>query len=100
MDAANAALTAAIRSANPDRINTASSATKTAAVAAVGTATTGTKVVPASATAGIDITVGSGTDFSNLTPANPTFVLHGEIAPSKQVNWTRNSGTCAAAGMC
>ncbi|MFQ2701516.1 prepilin-type N-terminal cleavage/methylation domain-containing protein [Aeromonas caviae] len=100
VDAANAALTAAIRSANPDRINTASSATKTAAVAAVGTATTGTKVVPASATAGIDITVGSGTDFNNLTPANPTFVLHGEIAPSKQVNWTRNSGTCAAAGMC
>ncbi|WP_419178236.1 prepilin-type N-terminal cleavage/methylation domain-containing protein [Aeromonas caviae] len=102
VDAANAALAAAIRSANPDRINTASSATKTAAVAAVGTATTGTKVVPASATAGIDITVGSGTDFATLAVGgvNPNFILHGEIAPSKQVNWTRNSGTCAAAGMC
>ena len=103
VDAATAALKAAIADANPSRIDTSDTATLAAASAASGTAgaTDGSiPVAPASADAGIDITITSGTDFDNLDVPNPTFVLHGEIAPSKQVNWTRNSGTCAAAGMC
>ncbi|WP_429171859.1 prepilin-type N-terminal cleavage/methylation domain-containing protein [Aeromonas rivipollensis] len=103
VDAAISALKAAIANANPSRIDTSDTVTLAAASGATGTdgATDGSiPVAPANANAGIDIVVTSGTDFDSLDIPNPTFVLHGEIAPSKQVNWTRNSGTCAAAGMC
>ena len=95
VDAAASALASALAGSNTTRINVSSADTT-----AVASGATGTNPAPATANAGVDITVVSGDDFNNLTPANPTFVLHGEIAPSKQVNWTRNSGTCAAAGMC
>ncbi|MNQ91554.1 Fimbrial protein precursor [compost metagenome] len=101
VDAAQAALAAAIVSANLARVDTASAATSAIPSGASGTAgaTDGTiPVAPASADAGIDIIVTSGTDFDDL--GNPTFVLHGEIAPSKQVNWVRNTGSCVAASMC
>ena len=103
VDAANAALKAAIQSANPARVNTSATVTLAAASGANGTAgaTDGRiPVAPANANAGIDITVTSGTDFGSLTPSNPTFVMHGEIAASKQVNWRKDTGTCAKAGMC
>jgi len=100
--AATNALAQAIAGSNALRISSAATTTATAA-ASVGPANTPPLPAAATATAGIDITVLSGTEFDSVADAagvNPTFVLHGEIAPSKQVNWTRNSGTCAAAGMC
>ncbi|MCV3287385.1 prepilin-type N-terminal cleavage/methylation domain-containing protein [Aeromonas media] len=105
VDAAQAALTAAIADANLARIDTAAANTVATAVAAVGSvgATDGTiPVDPASATAGIDIIVRSGTDFADLAVGgvNPEFILHGEIAASKQVNWLRSTGSCVAASMC
>ncbi|MGS3150201.1 type IVa pilus major pilin TapA [Aeromonas sanarellii] len=50
----------------------------------------------------VTITVGGGTDFDNvkISSANPTFVMVGEVEPSKQINWTRNTGTCMQASLC
>lgn len=103
--AAQAALTAAIADANLARVDTAAANTLAQDAAAVGAlgATDGTiPVDPASGTAGIDIIVRSGTDFVDLAVGgvNPEFILHGEIAASKQVNWVRNTGSCVAASMC
>lgn len=100
--AALSALKTAVQSANTSRIDNTTFAAGATFAAASASSTTAANGMPAAvnANAGIDITVKSGTDFAGLTPANPTFVLHGEIAPSKQVNWTRNAGTCSQAGMC
>ena len=98
VDAAASALASAITGSNALRIDAASSATKAEEAGAIGATNVPPLPVPATADAGIDITVQSGTEFTDI--GNPTFVLHGEIAPSKQVNWTRTSGTCAQAGMC
>jgi type IV pilus assembly protein PilA len=82
--AANSALASAIANSNVARIDTAAANTLAAATAADT----------------ITITVTSGTDFDGLNPANPTFVLVGTVEASKQVNWTRDTGTCTAASMC
>ncbi|HDZ8832429.1 type IVa pilus major pilin TapA [Aeromonas dhakensis] len=84
IDAANSALASAITNANAARIDTDNTKTLAAATAANT----------------VTITVTSGTDFANLTPANPTFVMVGTVEASKQVNWTRDTGTCTAASMC
>ena len=78
------ALASAIANSNVARIDTAAANTLAAATAADT----------------ITITVTSGTDFDGLNPANPTFVLVGTVEASKQVNWTRDTGTCTAASMC
>lgn len=80
------ALASGITGANTARIDTASAATKVEA--------------PAEDT--VVITVGSGTDFDNVqvSGANPTFVLVGTVEASKQINWTRNTGTCMQASLC
>ncbi|MND67787.1 Fimbrial protein precursor [compost metagenome] len=57
-------------------------------------------LVEASGATGVVITVTSGTDFANVSPANPTFVMVGTAEDSKQINWTRDTGTCAAASLC
>ncbi|MFM5311099.1 type IVa pilus major pilin TapA [Aeromonas caviae] len=59
-------------------------------------------VVTATAADTVVITVASGTDFDDLavSGANPTFVMVGTVEASKQINWTRNTGTCVAASLC
>ncbi len=103
VDAAKAALAAAVADANPNRVDNDAANTTATAVASHTTTDATYTVAAASATAGIDIIVRSGTDFVDLADAsgvNPEFILHGEIAPSKQVNWIRSTGSCVAASMC
>lgn len=80
------ALASGITGANAARIDAASAATN----------------VVATADDTVTITVGSGTDFDNvqISGANPTFVLVGTVEASKQINWTRNTGTCMQASLC
>ena len=87
--------------ANDDNTKCATAA-QTAGAAAFKAGSTKVASVTAAATAntGVTITVLSGTDFGAAATA-PTFVLVGTIdATSKQVSWTRNTGSCVAAGLC
>ncbi|MGQ4866878.1 type IVa pilus major pilin TapA [Aeromonas caviae] len=88
LGSALSALKSAVSDSNPTRIDIAT-------IKAITDAST-----LASGAKGIDITVKGGSEFAGTTPANPTFILHGEIKDTKQVQWTRNAGSCAQAGMC
>ncbi|MFM5012409.1 prepilin-type N-terminal cleavage/methylation domain-containing protein [Aeromonas veronii] len=55
------------------------------------------------AATGVTITATAGTDFKEVgtTPEAPTFILVGTVdATTKQVTWTRNTGTCFANSLC
>ncbi len=67
-----------------------SDATRIAAAAAGDT-----EVIANDATT-ITIRVEGGADFA----ADTQFDLVGTVQANKQVNWTRNTGTCVAAGLC
>lgn len=54
--------------------------------------------VAASGAKGVVITVTSGSDFDSL--GNPEFVMVGTVEDSKQINWTRDTGSCVDAAMC
>ena len=80
VDAANSALAAGIANSNAARITSGAGNTEV-------TANSATEVL---------IRVEGGTDFD----ADIQFDLVGTVEANKQVNWTRNTGTCVAAGLC
>ena len=66
-----------------------------------GSTTIGSVTATATAATGATITAIAGSDFKNVSAAKPTFALVGTIdATTKQVTWTRNTGTCFNAGLC
>ncbi|PJG59873.1 type IVa pilus major pilin TapA [Aeromonas cavernicola] len=78
--AANSALVAGIANASSERIASGAGNTEV-------TANSATEVL---------IRVEGGTDFDDDT----RFDLVGTVEANKQVNWSRDTGTCVAAGLC
>ncbi|WMJ05434.1 pilin [Aeromonas veronii] len=77
----------------------------TAGTGAFKSGSTAIASVGATATAatGVSITATAGSDFKQVgsPAAAPTFVLVGTVdATTKQVTWTRNTGTCFANSLC